>query len=61
VITSGRAVFQAVEETGAEGYDLLIEACVVVSDPDFPRGIDAWVTAFVTCESDFEDREMWLL
>jgi hypothetical protein len=55
------AVFQAVEKTGVEDYDLLIEACVVVSDPDHPRRIVAWVTAFVTCESDFEDREMWLL
>jgi hypothetical protein len=55
------AVFQAVEKTGVEGYDFLIEAIVVISDPDHPRGIIAWVTAFVTCESDFEDREMWLL
>ena len=55
------AVFQAVEKTGVEDYDLLIEACVVVSDPDHPRGIVAWVTAFVTFESEFEDREMWLL
>ncbi len=55
------AVFQAVEKTGVEDYDLLIEACVVVSDPDHPRGIVAWVTAFVTVEAGFEDREMWLL
>jgi hypothetical protein len=55
------AVFQAVEKTWVEGYDFLIEAIVVISDPDHPRGIIAWVTAFVTCESDFEDREMWLL
>jgi hypothetical protein len=55
------AVFQAVEKTGVEDYDLLIEACVVVSDPDDPRCIVAWVTAFVTFESDFEDRKMWLL
>ena len=56
-----KAVFQAVEETGAEGCDLLIEANVIIGDPDHPRGIVAWVTAFVTCETDFEDREMWLL
>ena len=55
------AVLQAVEETSVNGYDFLIEANVIIGDPDHPRGIVAWVTAFVTCETDFEDREMWLL
>jgi hypothetical protein len=56
-----KAVVQAVEETGAEGYDLLIEACVVVSHRDFPRGIDASVTAFYARNRDFADREIPLL
>jgi len=55
------AVFQAVEETPVNGYDFLIEATVIITDPHHSRGILAWVTAFVTCETDFEDREMWLL
>ena len=45
----------------AEGYDLLIEACVVVSHRDFPRGIDASVTAFYARDPDFADREIPLL
>ena len=56
-----KAVLQAVEETGVEGCDLLIEANVIIGDPDHPRGITAWVTAFVTCDSDFEDRKISLL
>lgn len=56
-----KGVVQAVEETGAEGYDLLIEACVVVSHHDFPRGIDASVTAFYARDPDFADREIPLL
>lgn len=55
------SVTEAVEGTSAEGSDLLIEANVIVSDPDGPRGILAWVTVVGAYDPEFNSREIEIL
>lgn len=49
------AVIEAVEQTSAEGFELLIEASV---DVTAPGEITAWATAIYACEPDFSDRKI---
>jgi hypothetical protein len=55
------SVTEAVEGTSAEGYDVLIEANVIVSDPDGPRGIAALVTVINAYDPEFDNREIQIL
>ncbi len=55
------SVAEAVEGTSAEGYDVLIEANVIVSDPDGPRGIAALVTVINAYDPEFDNREIQIL
>lgn len=55
------SVTEAVEGTSAEDSDLLIEANVIVSDPDGPRGILAWVTVVGAYDPEFNSREIEIL
>ncbi len=55
------SVTEAVEGASAAGYDLLIEANVIVSDPDGPRGIAALVTVIDAYDSEFDSREIEIL
>jgi hypothetical protein len=52
------AVIEAVEQTSAEGQELLIEAAVSLTAP---RGIHAAVTVFYPSDPDFTDRKIPLL
>lgn len=47
------AVIEAIEQTSAEGHELLIEVTVNVTDP---REINAWAPAIYACEPNFKDR-----
>lgn len=55
------SVAESLSGTSADGYDLLVEASVIVSNPDGPRGICTWATVISACDSDFDDREIELL
>ncbi len=57
----GDAVEESLAGTSAAGYDLLVEALVIVSDLHGPRGISTWVTAINAVESEFDSRAVPLL
>jgi len=55
------AVLEALSGTSADGYDLLIESNVIVSDAGGPRAIPTWVTVISACDPEFDGREIQLL
>lgn len=55
------AVTEALSGTSADGYDLLIESNVIVSNPGGPQAIVTWVTVMSACDPEFDGREIELL